>query len=180
MFDGIAIYNALRSHPAHVTTRADGLAASIASVIFQAGDHRVMQPASQMMIHRAWGAAVGHAGDMASFAEVLEQQDSVIAGIYASHSDNDADHFHELMNAETWLTDARAVEEGLADEVADLDPDPDPDSDDDPDAGTSTDPVAGDPAADPKNSPEPSPEPEAWTPPVDAAGRDWVREYVNA
>ena len=34
VFDGIAIYNALRNHPAHVTTRVDGIAASIASWAF--------------------------------------------------------------------------------------------------------------------------------------------------
>ena len=33
VFDGQAIYNALRSHPAKVTSYVDGLAASIASVI---------------------------------------------------------------------------------------------------------------------------------------------------
>ena len=53
VFDGIAIYNALRNHPAHVTTRVDGLAASIASVIAQAGDKRLIQPAAQLMIHNA-------------------------------------------------------------------------------------------------------------------------------
>lgn len=119
VFDGIAIYNALRNHPAHVTTRVDGLAASIASVIAQAGDHRIMMSASQMMIHNAWGLAVGDTNDHADMSELLEQQDAVIAGIYASRSGRDAETFRALMNAETWLTTDRALEEGLADEVVD-------------------------------------------------------------
>lgn len=117
VFDGIAIYNALRNHPAHVTTRIDGLAASIASVIAQAGDHRVMLGASQMMIHNAWGLAVGDTQDHADMAELLEQQDGVIAGIYAQRSGQSVDHFRALMSAETWLTTDAAVEHGLADEV---------------------------------------------------------------
>lgn len=119
VWDGIAIYNALRHHSAHVTTRVDGMAASIASVIAQAGDHRVMTSASQMMIHNAWGIAIGDSQDHADMAALLDQQDDVIAGIYASRSGGDRDHFRDLMNAETWFTDQRAVDEGLADEVLD-------------------------------------------------------------
>lgn len=117
VFDGIAIYNALRNHPAHVTTRVDGLAASIASVIAQAGDHRVIQPSAQMMIHNAWGMTVGDNRDHADMVALLEQQDSVIAAIYATHAPGAAEHFRDLMNAETWLTAEAAIAEGLADEI---------------------------------------------------------------
>src|SRR6266536_2578100 len=37
VWDGLAIYNSLRDHPAAVTTYVDGLAASAASIIVQAG-----------------------------------------------------------------------------------------------------------------------------------------------
>lgn len=117
VFDGLAIYNALRLHPATITTRVDGLAASAASVIVQAGDRRVMVQSSQMMIHEAWGVAVGPADVMVEFAALLEQQNDVIADIYALRGEGDADHFKQLMAAETWLTDAATVELGLADEV---------------------------------------------------------------
>lgn len=117
VFDGLAIYNALRAHPAEITTRVDGLAASAASVIVQAGDHRVMLGAAQMMIHEAWGVAVGPAREIREFADLLDRQNEVIAGIYAQRSDGDVDAFRELMTAETWLTDEGAVELGLADEV---------------------------------------------------------------
>lgn len=117
VFDGIAIYNALRTHPAHVTTRVDGIAASIASVIAQAGDHRIMLGASQMMIHNAWGVTIGDTADHADMSVLLEQQDDIIAGIYASRSGGDRENFRALMSAETWLSDQRAVDEGLADEV---------------------------------------------------------------
>lgn len=119
VWDGIAIYNALRAHPAHVTTRVDGIAASIASVIAQAGDHRVMLGGSQMMIHNAWGFTVGDHGDHEDMASVLAHQDGIIAGIYSSRSGGDAEHFRTLMEAETWLTADAAVEAGLADEVID-------------------------------------------------------------
>lgn len=117
VFDGIAIFNALRSHPATVTTRVDGIAASAASVIVQAGDRRVMLSSAQMMIHDAWGLSVGNAEDMRSFAEHLDRQSDVIAGIYAERSDGARDEFRSLMRAETWLTDVEAVALKLADEI---------------------------------------------------------------
>lgn len=117
VFDGIAIYNALRNHPAYVTTRVDGLAASISSVIAQAGDRRLIQESGQIMIHNAWGMTVGDNRDHGEMSTLLEQQDAVIAGIYASRSGRPADGFRALMNAETWLTAQAAIAEGLADAI---------------------------------------------------------------
>jgi ATP-dependent Clp protease protease subunit len=42
VFDGVAIYNALKRHDARVTVWIDGIAASIASMIAMAGDEVVM------------------------------------------------------------------------------------------------------------------------------------------
>lgn len=117
VFDGLAIFNSLRAHPARVTTRVDGIAASAASVIAQAGDHRVMLSSSQMMIHEAWGLAIGPASEMREFADLLDQQNDVLAALYADRAGRDADEMRSLMAAETWLTDQAAVDAGLADEV---------------------------------------------------------------
>ncbi|MEM9465285.1 MAG: head maturation protease, ClpP-related [Actinomycetota bacterium] len=164
VFDGIAIYNALRVHPAEITTRADSLVASIASVIFQAGDTRQMMTGSQLMIHKAWGLEIGNADDHLAFAELLEKQDGVIAEIYAAKSDHDAEHFAELMTAETWLTHTEAIDEGLADETLD----PSASDDAEPDA-SATPPVQNSTPTKPK-----------WEPPQASTGDEWVREYINA
>ncbi len=120
VFDGIAIYNALRAHDARVTTRVDGIAASVASVIVQAGDHRVMMSGSQMMIHEAWGLAIGSAADMREFADLLDRQNDVVVGIYASRSGGDAEEIRtKLAEGDTWLTADETVDMGFADEVAD-------------------------------------------------------------
>lgn len=119
IFDGIAIYNALRAHPARIVTRVDGLAASIASVIAQAGDERQMMSGSQMMIHNAWGVGIGDAEDLRKMAEVLDHQNIVIAEIYAQHCGMDAADVLGLMATETWYTANATVEAGLADAVVD-------------------------------------------------------------
>ena len=61
--DGIAIYNALKSHKATVDVYVDALAASIASVIAMAGDRVIMAPHSRMMIHEAMAVGMGYADD---------------------------------------------------------------------------------------------------------------------
>ncbi|MEU1372991.1 head maturation protease, ClpP-related [Streptomyces triculaminicus] len=118
VFDGIAIMNALRSHPARVTTHVDGIAASIASVIAMAGDRIVMQPHSQMMIHDGSGLCIGNAGDMREMADLLDKQSDNIAGVYAERAGGTVRQWRTRMLAETWYTAAEAVEAGLADEVA--------------------------------------------------------------
>lgn len=122
IFDGIAIYNALRSHRARIVTRVDGIAASIASVIAQAGDERQMMGGSQMMIHNAWGVAIGDAPEMRKMADVLDHQNLVIAEVYARHSGQDAADLLDLMAEETWYTASGTVEAGLADVVIDASP----------------------------------------------------------
>lgn len=117
VFDGIAIYNALRMHPAKVTTQVDSLAASIASVIAQAGDTRQMVSHSQMMIHTAWGLMIGTAAEARAYADLLDRQSDNIANIYADRAGKPAAGFIELMQAETWLSDEEAVDKGLADEI---------------------------------------------------------------
>ena len=119
VFDGIAIYNALRTHSSPVTTKVDALAASIASVIVQAGDRRMMVTGSQMMIHEACGMPPKQiASDMRDYADLLlDKLTHNIAGIYAERSGGTKAHFLSLMRAETWMSPGEAVSEGLADEV---------------------------------------------------------------
>ena len=119
VFDGIAIYNSLRAHPARVTVQVDSMAASIASVIAQAGDERTMMTGSQMMIHEAWGLAVGGAGDLRDYADLLDRQTENIAGIYAERAGDGRKkpHFRAMMRDETWMNPDEAIAEGLADSI---------------------------------------------------------------
>lgn len=117
VFEGIAIANAIRSHPANVTVYVDSLAASIASVIALAGNKVIMMPQSQFMVHNASGACYGEAGDMTKMADLLDHQTRNIAEAYADRTGRPVAEWLDLMSAETWFTAREAVEMGLADEV---------------------------------------------------------------
>lgn len=117
VFEGIAIANALRSHPANVTVQVDGIAASIASVIAMAGDRIEMAPNTMLMIHDASGVCLGNASDMEEMAELLDLISDNIADAYASRAGGTRDQWRARMRAETWYLPEDAVEAGLADEA---------------------------------------------------------------
>lgn len=117
VFDGLAILNALRSHPATVNVVIDGIAASAASFIAMAGNKISMAPQAVMMIHDAAALAVGNSRDMADMATLLEKTSDNIAAIYASRAGGTVESWRGAMRAETWYSDHEAVAAGLADEV---------------------------------------------------------------
>ncbi|MFI1728189.1 head maturation protease, ClpP-related [Streptomyces acidicola] len=117
VFEGIAIANALRSHPANVTVQVDGIAASIASVIAMAGDRIEMAPNTMLMIHDASGVCLGNASDMEEMAELLDLISDNIADAYAARAGGTREQWRARMRAETWYLPEDAVEAGLADEA---------------------------------------------------------------
>lgn len=120
VFDGIAIANALRDHPATVNVTVDALAASIASVIALAGDTVTMNRNSQMMIHDASGGQYGNAADMEEMAALLDKVSNNIAAAYADRAGGGVKKWRDLMRAETWFDAQETVDVGLADKVQPL------------------------------------------------------------
>lgn len=112
--EGLAIYNALKNSPAKVTTRCDGFACSAASVVFAAGDARLMNDASLLMIHNAWTWAQGDANELRKQAEDLDKITSASVSAYMSIVSIEEDELKQLMDSETWITPDEAVDMGFA------------------------------------------------------------------
>lgn len=115
--EGLAIYNALKRHKAKVTTVVDGFACSIASVIFAAGDERVMSDTSLLMIHNAWSLAMGDSNSLRKQADDLEKITQASINAYTSISTEDEDIIKQMMDDETWLIADEAEEIGFATSV---------------------------------------------------------------
>lgn len=113
-FEGVAIYNLLREHPAKVTVRVMGLAASAASVIAMAGDEILMGDGSFIMIHNAWAVAIGNRHDMRAASEQLEPFDAAMADVYAARTGMSAKDAAAMMDKETWIGARKAVDDGFA------------------------------------------------------------------
>lgn len=115
--EGLAIYNALRRHKAKVTTYCDGFACSIASVIFMAGNERVMNESSLLMIHNAWTWAQGNAEELRKQADDLEKITQASVEAYKAHSSLSEEEIKALMDAETWILPSEALEYGFATKI---------------------------------------------------------------
>lgn len=114
-FDGIAIMNALKRHPARVTTIVDGLAASAASIIAVGGaDRVVMAEGAQLMIHDAWSWSVGNAAALRKAGDDLDKLSQELAEIYARVAGTPVEEWRAAMREETWFTAKEAVACGLA------------------------------------------------------------------
>jgi ATP-dependent protease ClpP protease subunit len=128
VYGAIAMTNALRRHPANITATVDGLAASAASFLITGADEIVMGQNSELMIHDAWGFAIGNAEDMRSMGDDLDRISQNIASMYAAQAGGTADDWRQIMLAETWYSADEAVTAGLADRVdgADAEDETDP------------------------------------------------------
>ena len=117
VFDGVAIYNALKRHDAAITVWIDGIAASIASMIAMAGDEVVMPENAMLVLHDPSGLVAGTAADMRAMAEALDRMKAGMVAAYRDKSGRDDAEIEALMAAETWLSAQEAVALGLADRV---------------------------------------------------------------
>lgn len=115
--EGLAIYNALKRHKAKVVTYCDGFAASIASVIFMAGDKRVMSEASLLMVHNAWTCGIGNAAELRKQADDLDKITRASIEAYKAHSTLSEDEIKALLDAETWILPEEALEYGFATKI---------------------------------------------------------------
>jgi ATP-dependent protease ClpP protease subunit len=124
VFDGLAIYEALRRHPASITAFIDGIAASAASYVVCAADRVVMAERARMMIHDAHGGVLGNARDMRAMADLLDALSDTIADIYAEKTGKTREEWRAAMQAAeggpdgTWYDAKAAVKAKLADELA--------------------------------------------------------------
>lgn len=117
VFEGTAIYNLLKHHPARVEGYVDGLAASMATVILMACDVVHIPENALMMVHKPWGITGGDADDMRRYVELLDKIEDTMVMAYAGKTGKSADEIKSLLKEETWMTGREAVEAGFADQL---------------------------------------------------------------
>lgn len=117
--DGLAIYNALKRHPAPVNVQVDGVAISCASYIAMAGDTVTMAKNAQMMIHAPWSMAAGNASALREQADILDRYSKSMASAYADKSGKTYEQALAILTdgKDHWFSADEAVAEGFADVV---------------------------------------------------------------
>mgnify|MGYP002623889561 CR=1 FL=1 len=116
---GMSIFSKIRSLKAKTTTVVDGLAASAAAIVAQAGDTRKVSVGSQTMIHTASAGLIGYYNrqELKKVDNMLKNTDKSLAELLSDRTGRDQDKILEMLTKTTWMTADEAVEEGFADEV---------------------------------------------------------------
>jgi ATP-dependent Clp endopeptidase proteolytic subunit ClpP len=114
--EGLAIYNALKRRK-NVSTRCDGLAASIASVVLMSGDTVTAAKNATVMVHDPSALVHGTAADMRKMAEVLDQCKGQLVQAYVDKTGMKREDVENYMTNETWMDVYEAKDLGFIDEV---------------------------------------------------------------
>jgi ATP-dependent protease ClpP protease subunit len=121
VFDGIAIYNRLKQHPAKINVYIDSLAASIASVIALAGDNIQMGEGALYMIHLPWTFSYGNRKDLDTVIDRLMDVEEQLISIYAKKTKLSRAEIREMLEKETWMDADQAKEMKFIDDKVESD-----------------------------------------------------------
>lgn len=122
VFEGEAIYNALRNSGKKVITHIEGTCASIATLIAGAGDKIIMNRTARWMIHNPKISAITEASDSRELRHVANQLDQIktlLIDVYDRKTSLGKEKLWELYDNETWLTAEQAETMGFIDESTD-------------------------------------------------------------
>ena len=112
--EGYAIHDVLQATGKKIITQAEGLVASIATVVFLAGSERRITENSELMIHNPWGFAGGDSSQVQKYADQLKKEEDKLAEFYASKTGLSVDEIIQMMKDETYITADMAVEKKFA------------------------------------------------------------------
>lgn len=123
VYTGINIYTQLRRYAkennATITTRSSGFVASIATVIFLAGDNRIVNEFMQPFVHEpklTWSEATT-ADEFRKESDELEKKRNLLAEFYEANTSMTKNQALELMANDTWLSADECLRLGFATEI---------------------------------------------------------------
>lgn len=121
VFEGYAIYNAIKNTGKNITVQIEGVCASIATLIASAGSKIIMNTKSQFMVHNPKITSVsGDHKDLRNVAAQLERIKTQLIESWLGRTNLSADQLSQMYDNETWLTPEQAKDLGFVDEVQEV------------------------------------------------------------
>ncbi|MGQ0740211.1 MAG: head maturation protease, ClpP-related [Bacteroidota bacterium] len=123
VFEGFAIYNAMKQSRATINTYIDGLAASMASIIALGGAKVYMSKMARLMTHQPSSGSYGNSEELRKNADLLDGLEQTMCAIYAGKTGKSKEDCKSkfLNGKDNWFNAEDAKKEGLVDEVYDAD-----------------------------------------------------------
>lgn len=118
---GLAIYDVMQAVSSKIRTVCIGTAASMAAVLFAAGDRREILRHGEVMIHDPLvsGGISGSALAVQDKSDRLMAKRKVLCGILAQHAGKTIKQIYKVTAKDSWYGAEEAVAFGLADTVID-------------------------------------------------------------
>jgi ATP-dependent protease ClpP protease subunit/cell division protein FtsB len=118
---GLAIHDALKTHTAKVITSITGMCASAATIIFSAGDERIMSENSLFLIHKVSSCSWGNENDLQAELETHKVLNERLVNLYHGISIKTKEDIEALMEADNghgkWITASEAKDFGFVTEI---------------------------------------------------------------
>lgn len=116
---GMAIFDTIQYIKPQVSTMCVGLAASMGSLLLNAGakGKRYALPNSEIMIHQPLGGVRGQASDIKIHAEWILKTRSKLNRIYAERTGQPLERIEKDTDRDNWMSAEEAKAYGLIDEV---------------------------------------------------------------
>lgn len=118
---GMALYDylqTLRAKGHRLTTVAMGMAASMAGILLQAGDHRAMGAESYVLIHEISTGAIGKIGEIEDTVQFVKMIQKRVLDIFAARSSKKVSYFEKhWRRTDWWLSSEECLKIGIVDEV---------------------------------------------------------------
>ncbi|KKL89792.1 hypothetical protein LCGC14_1911150 [marine sediment metagenome] len=119
--EGMALFDFIqlvRGKGHHVTTTALGMAASMAGILLQAGDKRVMGKEAWVLIHEGSFGAVGSVGEVEDTVDWVKRITKRIAKIFAARSNLSAAQVERRWKRKDWwLSSDDCLKLGFVDDI---------------------------------------------------------------
>jgi len=107
---GFDIYNYIKSLNVPIKTIGQELVASIATVIFMAGNERVLEQGVDFMIHLPSGSVSGTSQEIEAYNEMLKKYEKKLVDFYTKATNLNEEAIRPLLTYETWLSPKLAYE----------------------------------------------------------------------
>lgn len=121
VFEGYAIYNAIRNTGKNITVQIEGVCASIATLIASAGTKIIMNTKSQFMVHNPKITSVsGDHKELRNVAAQLERIKTQLIESWLGRTSLSEAELSKMYDNETWLTPEQAKDFGFVDEVQEV------------------------------------------------------------
>lgn len=116
---GLALYDVMQAVSCPIHTVCLGMAASMAALLFIAGDRREMLPHSRVMIHDPLigGGIGGSALSVKARADDLMRIRDITAQVISQHTGMNLEEVFELTAKDTYFEAEEAIANGMADRI---------------------------------------------------------------